>query len=649
MYQKGKMRKKFLAVMLACSFVSTAFYQPNAQPTALAAAGLERVVSVSGVRTSGTSATIRFAKVKKASGYQVVYATNKTFSANKRSKKTTKTTVRLLSLKSKKTYYVKVRGFRTKKGKISYGAYSKVLVLQNLSTPQVTPTIVPNVSGTPAATPAQASSTPSVVTTPAVSSTPDVTASVKPTMEVTPKVTVSVKPTMEATPKATASAKPTMEVTPEVAVTVEPTMEVTPKVTAKVEATMNPTPEITTTVEPSAEVTPTIAPTTEPTAVIEPTTKPTPDPEGIVYKDDIHKATHEKIEELSDKAIISDSVLGYTEIHSFEPPEDDFVPKILTSVKDYEEFRESTSFSNFDLKEDFLNRAEKQVASGTRLTANEYFDEDFFKEYNLVFVKVTNIYDTDGDVCVHEAYIKDNELHIPILFAYYEETTVKYHMNCYYHVYAVGKNIVTAYGDVQEKIYPGKAPNSSDEIIVEKPIIYLYPEKEQEISVSFAHPEDLTITYPKYKDSWNVMARPDGTLTDLSTGRELYSLYYECRNCIPGVDFSEGFVVKGEDSAAFLEEKLEILGLNYKEAEEFIVYWLPRLEANPYNYIRFADKEEIDQLIPLTVSGNPDTMIRVLMEYMPLEQEISVKEQTLTPVERSGFTVVEWGGTCLEK
>lgn len=96
------MRKKFLAVMLACSFVSTAFYQPNVQTTALAATRLERVVSVSGVRTSGTSATIRFAKVKKASGYQVVYATNKTFSANKKSKKTTKTTVRLLSLKSKR-------------------------------------------------------------------------------------------------------------------------------------------------------------------------------------------------------------------------------------------------------------------------------------------------------------------------------------------------------------------------------------------------------------------------------------------------------------------------------------------------------------------------------------------------------------------
>ena len=53
----------------------------------------------------------------------------------------------------------------------------------------------------------------------------------------------------------------------------------------------------------------------------------------------------------------------------------------------------------------------------------------------------------------------------------------------------------------------------------------------------------------------------------------------------------EGFIVKGEDTAKFLEEKLEILGLNEREAEEFIIYWLPKLEANKYNYIRFASVE----------------------------------------------------------
>lgn len=111
---------------------------------------------------------------------------------------------------------------------------------------------------------------------------------------------------------------------------------------------------------------------------------------------------------------------------------------------------------------------------------------------------------------------------------------------------------------------------------------------------------------------------------------------------------ADGFVVKGEDSAAFLEEKLEVLGLNYKEAEEFIIYWLPKLEANKYNYIRFATLEEIEENMPLSVSGNPDSVIRVIMEYKGLEQPIKVKEQNLTTPERTGFTVVEWGGMELK-
>lgn len=100
--------------------------------------------------------------------------------------------------------------------------------------------------------------------------------------------------------------------------------------------------------------------------------------------------------------------------------------------------------------------------------------------------------------------------------------------------------------------------------------------------------------------------------------------------------------------ADFFEEKLEILGLNYREAEEFIIYWLPELEQNPYNYIRFATMEEIVENMPLFVSGNPDTVIRVLMEYQPLEEPIEVKEQKLQAPKREGFTVVEWGGTRLK-
>jgi hypothetical protein len=48
----------------------------------------------------------------------------------------------------------------------------------------------------------------------------------------------------------------------------------------------------------------------------------------------------------------------------------------------------------------------------------------------------------------------------------------------------------------------------------EKPVIYLYPEVDTNISVRVDHPEKFSVTYPKYNDSWNVIAKSDGTLMD---------------------------------------------------------------------------------------------------------------------------------------
>ena len=176
-----------------------------------------------------------------------------------------------------------------------------------------------------------------------------------------------------------------------------------------------------------------------------------------------------------------------------------------------------------------------------------------------------------------------------------------------------------------------------------KPIIYLYPEKTIEVCVKVKYPEKFTCTYPQYKNGWNVVANPDGTLIDTETGRELYALYWE------GIyneqnNFEEGFVIKGSETISFLEEKLEILGLSEKEAEEFIIYWLPELQKNEYNYIRFATIDEINRNMPLEFSVEPDTLIRVLMQYKALDGYTEVKEQKLEKMERKGFTVVEWGG-----
>ena len=181
-----------------------------------------------------------------------------------------------------------------------------------------------------------------------------------------------------------------------------------------------------------------------------------------------------------------------------------------------------------------------------------------------------------------------------------------------------------------------------EEAVSAKPVIYLYPEQETDVTVQLDHDGPLTATYPAYEAGWNIHAKPDGTLIDPETGRMYYCLFWE------GVteteyDFSEGFCVAGADMADFLEQALAVLGLTEREANEFLIYWLPRMEQNEYNLISFQSEAYTDHAC-LSIQPEPDTVIRVFMAYKPVENEQEIPEQTLAAPERSGFAVVEWGG-----
>ena len=175
----------------------------------------------------------------------------------------------------------------------------------------------------------------------------------------------------------------------------------------------------------------------------------------------------------------------------------------------------------------------------------------------------------------------------------------------------------------------------------EKPVIYLYPETETEITVQLDYSGELTCTYPTYIDGWKVTAAPDGTLTD-EKGQTYNYLYWEGEGA-EQYDFSQGFCVAGADTVAFLEDALAQLGLTRKEVNEFIVYWLPQMEQNPYNLIAFQ-QETYTEAAKLTVTPTPDSILRVFMAWKPLEKPVDIPDQTLPIFERRGFTVVEWGG-----
>ena len=262
----------------------------------------------------------------------------------------------------------------------------------------------------------------------------------------------------------------------------------------------------------------------------------------------------------------------------------------------------------------------------------EYSEKDGFAGRKVVNGRGINEY-------VYVAYPNANEFcwYDYVVVEYYEKNLKNENISIYvdeYYSINCAQIITEAERCYIDTSYP----------VADKPIIYLYPETDTVCSVSLNLNGKLTCTYPEYKeDGWSgFTAKPDGTLI-FPDGSEYYALYWE------GVsntefDMSKGFCVKGSDTAAFLADILPKLGLTAREANEFIIYWLPRMQNNAYNLISFQS-EAYTENAKLMIDPKPDTLIRVFMAYQPLDEEVEVSPQEIVTPERIGFTVVEWGGS----
>ena len=167
------------------------------------------------------------------------------------------------------------------------------------------------------------------------------------------------------------------------------------------------------------------------------------------------------------------------------------------------------------------------------------------------------------------------------------------------------------------------------------------------IKVKLEYNGKLTSTYPSYDKTisgWQVIARPDGNLVNIADGKEYSYLFWEGVDRTDYSKFDNGFVVKGLQTKDFLQSSLAKMGLTPREYNEMIVYWLPKMENNNYNLIRFAGNEYTDSA-KLTVTPTPDSTLRVFMVFKSLDKYQRLPKQQLQSFERKGFTVVEWGGT----
>ena len=213
---------------------------------------------------------------------------------------------------------------------------------------------------------------------------------------------------------------------------------------------------------------------------------------------------------------------------------------------------------------------------------------------------------------------------------YYNEKDSKGNYGMEY-CYTTDKEVVT---------YPIKTHDPMDGLA--KPVLYLYPTKETNVTVTFSHPEYLRTTYPKYINSWNVKVSPNGDMYD-KDGKYYYALYWDEKR-YNEVDFHEGFYVESKDAIKFLEEKLTLIGLSDKERNEFIMYWLPIMENNKKNLVYFELTKERELGNKLIIEPKPDSLLRVSIHIKKVNEKINIKEQKLETFKRSCFTAVEWGG-----
>lgn len=177
---------------------------------------------------------------------------------------------------------------------------------------------------------------------------------------------------------------------------------------------------------------------------------------------------------------------------------------------------------------------------------------------------------------------------------------------------------------------------------IAKPILYLYPNKKTDVTVSFEHPELLKTTYPKYNGIWEVNALSNGDLYD-KKGNYYYALYWD-EVKVHDVDFSEGYYVESDDAIEFLEKKLSYIGLSPKEKNEFIMYWLPVLERNGKSLVYFELTEERESYNKINITPKPDSLLRLVIHIKKVDKKQEIPKQSLIKFQRKGFVAVEWGG-----
>jgi hypothetical protein len=186
-----------------------------------------------------------------------------------------------------------------------------------------------------------------------------------------------------------------------------------------------------------------------------------------------------------------------------------------------------------------------------------------------------------------------------------------------------------------------------------KPAIYLYPQEDTYIWVDLAIDGQFTQTIPSYDDGWYVLAKPDGTLFDMRDGYDqdkFYDyLFWEAETDLGKLELpDQGWIVAKGDLEGWFSANLPLLGLNEKEKAQFMEYWLERLSESAYYELKLLSSEFLAEHATLIITPQPDTLIRVIFSFRPMDEPKALEAPEIETPQREGFVVLEWGGILAE-
>lgn len=180
-----------------------------------------------------------------------------------------------------------------------------------------------------------------------------------------------------------------------------------------------------------------------------------------------------------------------------------------------------------------------------------------------------------------------------------------------------------------------------------KPVVYLYPTASTSVSVKVG--ANIEVSEPDYGQGWYVTAEPNGQLTN-ADGQVYPNLFWEGQGWGIYPEIAAGRIVDRTNIESELRADLALQGLNTKESQDFLDFWLPKMPDSKFIRLTWLTTAEMNELAPLDIRPKPQTVIRVFLDFVGQDTaESHLAPQRLVPTARNGFTVIEWGGLKIDK